>query len=204
LRQIRGVAGLENTRLLIAPRHPERFSEVAGLITGAGLSFIKRSEFVGKPDDSRSLADVILLDTMGELAAAYRFASVVFVGGSLVARGGHNILEPALYAKPIIVGPYTNNFRRMIRDFVEDRAAVQIPTPKGREESLAGELARELIRLLSNKDDSARMGRRAREVLLRNRGAAARTLAAIEPILLEAQVVRPATLPNHAPSKDSL
>ena len=125
LKRVRAQTGLEDARLLIAPRHPERFNEVAGLISQSGFKLARRSELrraATKGDQS----DVILLDTIGELAAVYRFAAVVFVGGSLVPRGGHNIIEPALYAKPIIVGPHTENFRQIVSDFSRADALVQV------------------------------------------------------------------------------
>ena len=86
-----------------------------------------------------------MLDTIGELAALYRFAAVVFVGGSLVPRGGHNIIEPALYAKPIIVGPHTENFRQIVSDFAQADAVMQISAT---DEAISNSFTRELIRLL--------------------------------------------------------
>src|SRR6185295_8350290 len=99
-------------------RHPERFNEVASLVAQSGFRFARRSEDALANIDLRT-ADVILLDTIGELAALYRFAAVVFVGGSLVPRGGHNIIEPAAFAKPIIVGKHTGNFPQIVSDFAE-------------------------------------------------------------------------------------
>lgn len=172
LREVRGHRGLEGTRLLIAPRHPERFNEVARLISESGFSFARRSDFLstGRRDsketssvDGASLeADIVLLDTIGELALVYRFATVVFVGGSLVPRGGHNVIEPAAFAKPIIVGPHTENFRQIVSDFARAGALVQAG-PKA--------LAGELIRLLTNHGEAHAMGQRAWKILNANRGA---------------------------------
>lgn len=172
LREVRGHRGLEGTRLLIAPRHPERFNEVARLVSGSGFSCARRSDSLspGRRDSTQmssaggaSLeADVVLLDTIGELALAYRFATVVFVGGSLVPRGGHNVIEPAAFAKPIIVGPHTENFRQIVSEFARAGALVQVG-PEA--------LALELIRLLEDPNEAYAMGQRAKNILKANRGA---------------------------------
>jgi 3-deoxy-D-manno-octulosonic-acid transferase len=121
-----------------------------------------------------------LLDTIGELAWIYKFAAVVFVGGSLVPRGGHNILEPAAFARPIIVGPYTENFRQIVSDFARADAVVQIA---GSGNDAARMLTRELIRLLIEREQAEAMGMRAREILLANRGATDCTVAAIKAVM---------------------
>ncbi|HST21289.1 MAG TPA: 3-deoxy-D-manno-octulosonic acid transferase [Blastocatellia bacterium] len=164
--------GLADARLILAPRHPERFNEVASLIAQSGFRFARRSE---NAVDSQA-ADVILLDTIGELAALYRFAAVVFVGGSLVPRGGHNIIEPALYAKPIIVGPHTENFRQIVSDFAQADAVVQISAT---DEAVSSRFTKELIRLLSDTESAQAMGARAREILHKSRGATECAIAAI-------------------------
>src|SRR4029434_2769513 len=105
--------------LLIAPRHPERFDAVERLIRSRGFACSRRTQPSGK-------AQVLLLDSVGELAAPFRHASVVFVGGSLVPKGGHNILEPAAFAKPIIFGPHMENFREIRDMFLEAQAAVEV------------------------------------------------------------------------------
>jgi 3-deoxy-D-manno-octulosonic-acid transferase len=177
LREVRTHRELEGTRLLVAPRHPERFDEVARLIDRSGFSCTRRSDssqgsasiFGTDSTETRSVADqaprgtdVILLDTMGELAAVYRFAAVVFVGGSLVPRGGHNVIEPAAFARPIIVGPHTENFRQIVSDFARAHALVQVDPS-----ALTGEF----IRLLSDPTEACAMGERARNILIANRGA---------------------------------
>ena len=179
---------LKDARLLIAPRHPERFPEVAKLISTRGLSFVRRSEC--KAGDASSVAsDVILLDSIGELASVYRFAAVVFVGGSLVRRGGHNILEAAIHSKPVIVGPFTDNFRQMVGDFVAARAAIQITAGAalqiraGDPNQMVASLTQELTRLLLDKQAAHGMGERARKLLVENQGAAQRMMAAISPLL---------------------
>ena len=169
LRAVRAHTGLEDARLLLAPRHPERFDEVAALIEQSNFSFARRSETLS--GSAARAADVILLDTIGELAALYNFAAVVFVGGSLVPRGGHNIIEPAVYAKPIIVGPHTENFRQIVSDFAMADALVQLES--------AEDFAREAIRLLSDQRAAEDMGRCAQAILIENRGATRCTVAAI-------------------------
>jgi 3-deoxy-D-manno-octulosonic-acid transferase len=172
-RRLRTEDGLQKTRLLIAPRHPERFSDVAGLLDE--LRYVRRSAYNrGGTDESRS-ADCILLDSVGELAALYRFASVVFVGGSLVPKGGHNILEPAFYAKPIIVGPHMENFREIRNEFLRRDALIQIAAG----EDPVGELQRTLSGLLTDERRANRVGQNARRAVEDNRGATARTLAMV-------------------------
>src|SRR6185295_13651276 len=119
-------------------------------------------------------------DSIGELAGIYRFATVVFVGGSLVPRGGHNIVEPAAYAKPIVVGRYTENFRQIISDFERADAVVQL-TASGND--VLKSLVRELSSLLFDRKRALAIGERARDVLLANRGATECTVAAIEEVV---------------------
>ena len=192
LREVRRQPGLEETRLLVAPRHPERFDEVASLIAQCGFRYARRSALRASAANGNPAAapaqtpapavaeapraDIILLDTIGELAEVYRFASVVFVGGSLVPRGGHNIIEPAVFARAILVGPHTENFRQIVADFAEADAVVQVPASG---EDMASVLARELIRLLRDHEAAQAMGARARAILLANRGATRCTVAAI-------------------------
>lgn len=163
---VRRREGLDGARLLVAPRHPERFDEAAGIFEAHDLRVARRS----RPEDA-SAADVLLLDSIGELATVYAHADVVFVGGSLVPRGGHNILEPALYARPIVVGPHTENFRQIVSDFVAAGAVVQLAAGAGAEE-----LARAIGDLLADRSGAARMGDRGLDVLEANRGATTRML----------------------------
>src|SRR6185437_12759162 len=110
--------------MLLAPRHPERFQQVADQLKQSGLKFFKRSNWNGE-----SLAGgVLLIDSIGELASLYALADVAFVGGSLVPRGGHSILEPAQYGVAILVGPHTENFRDIIELF-RSQDAVRIVSP---------------------------------------------------------------------------
>ncbi len=159
-------------RLLIAPRHPERFAEAQRLVEAAGLRCERRSGIApgGWSDDA-----VLLLDTLGELAHVYSLASVVFVGGSLVPSGGHNILEPAVAGKPVLVGPHMENFQEIADTFRAESAIVQVAS--------ADELAREVAALLLDESRSRELGERARGLVGRNRGAVSRTTDALVPLL---------------------
>jgi 3-deoxy-D-manno-octulosonic-acid transferase len=170
---VRARAGLESARLLVAPRHPERFDEAARVLERAGLSVARRS----RPGDAAG-ADCLLLDSIGELAAVYEFADVVFVGGSLVPRGGHNVLEPALYARPIVVGPHTENFRQIVEDFKAAGALAQLP-PAAAGAGAAAPLADAFAELLADAERAREMGARGLAVLEANRGATARVVEAI-------------------------
>jgi len=168
--RLRKENAFDRVRLLIAPRHPERFDAVARLLKSWRLRLARRSLLEG----DCGAADVILLDTVGELAALYRFASVVFVGGSLVPKGGHNILEPALYAKPIIVGPHMENFREITREFLRRGALLQL---RGADiHALAAELQDAFANLLRDKNYAETLGSNARRAIDENRGATARTV----------------------------
>ncbi|MDT5156278.1 MAG: 3-deoxy-D-manno-octulosonic-acid transferase [Acidobacteriota bacterium] len=167
-------------RLLIAPRHPERFAEVAAQIAESGLSWTRRSV---EPRESDVACDVILLDSIGELRAVYMLAEVVFVGGSIAPVGGHNVLEPALAARPVITGAHTSNFKAIVGALLEREALVQLPPTK--EPEAARALAHALRDLLNDDVKRRRTGERARAVLEQNRGATARTVKLLAPILEE-------------------
>jgi 3-deoxy-D-manno-octulosonic-acid transferase len=152
--------------MVLAPRHPERFAEVAALVEKLNFRMWRRSLWNGE-----SLAGgVFLLDSIGELAALYSLATVAFVGGSLVPRGGHNILEPALHGVPIVTGNHYENFRDVV-NFFAGRNAVRIV-------GLA-ELPLVFIELIENADARATLGRNALAALESQRGATARTMAAL-------------------------
>jgi len=162
----------EHPLLVIAPRHPERFEEVERLAREEGFRAVRRSTL---EIDAELAADVVILDSIGELAHLYRIAWVVFVGGSLVPTGGHNILEPAVYAKPILFGPHMQNFREIAETFLAASAAVQVADERQLEEewrSLAGDQARRTA-----------LGRAARAIVDDNLGAREKTLAAIMDLL---------------------
>lgn len=166
-------------RLLIAPRHPERFNEVAELITASGLAMVRRTA----ADDgvANRTADVILLDSIGELAALYELATVVLVAGSLMPIGGHNILEPALAGIPIVVGPYMHNFREMTAEFRSADALIQIQG--GSDDLLVESLRESLESILSDPQSARKMGERAKRTVEINRGATARTCELIAEVL---------------------
>ena len=166
----------QNARLLIAPRHPERFNAVAELIEATNGNFARRSANKAATD-----ADIILLDSIGELAAIYGRASAVFVGGSLIPVGGHNILEPALFAKPIIVGPHMQNFREITKEFLRREAVIQLSATDANEQ--ARELCRTFAELLSDENFARQLGANARQAIEDNRGATARTVAAIAELI---------------------
>ena len=124
LRAFRRVrATFPNTLLILAPRHPERVDDVEALSQDEGFKTVRRSELA---IDAEPRADVVVLDSIGELATIYQLATVAFVGGSLVATGGHNILEPAVFGKPIVFGPHMSNFAEIADAFVSNAAAVQV------------------------------------------------------------------------------
>jgi 3-deoxy-D-manno-octulosonic-acid transferase len=172
-------------RLLLAPRHPERFGEVAAMLEASGLSWSQRS---ARPNESDAECDVVLLDSIGELRAVYPLAEVVFVGGSVAPVGGHNILEPALAARAVVTGAHTSNFKAIVETFLEHDALVQLPDAEGSE---AGRLlARALRELLEDDAKRLRAGERARAVLEQNRGATARTVEMLAPIMEQRSEVK--------------
>ena len=131
-------ATMTNALLIIAPRKPERFDDVERLVRRAGWNVARRTEL---RVDAEPRHDVVILDTIGELAQLFQVATVVFVGGSLVDAGGHNILEPAVFGKPIVFGPHMDNFAEIARTFLDNGAAMQVRS--GRElESDAARAAR--------------------------------------------------------------
>ena len=165
-------AAVPGLRLVIAPRHPERFGEAGERIAEAGLRFARRS---GLGEGSWGGEVVLLLDTLGDLAHAYTFATVVFVGGSLVPAGGPNVLEPAAAARAVVVGPHMENFQEIARAFLAEEALVQVASAEA--------LGPALIHLLADPEARARLGTRARDVVERNRGAVARTVEALAELL---------------------
>jgi 3-deoxy-D-manno-octulosonic-acid transferase len=151
-------------RVLVAPRYVERAPRVAGLARLAGLSVALRS--AGGAD--ATTADVVVLDTMGELAAAYALATLVFVGGSFVRRGGQNILEPAGLGRPVLFGPYMMNFRDSV-EVLLGRGGLQVRS--------VAELEQLAVRLLERPDELQRLGEMARAAVQRARGASERDAA---------------------------
>lgn len=161
-----------NLRLLIAPRHVDRVSEIEGVIKKYGLESIRASKI---KESSGKGAKIVLLDTIGQLNDAYSIAAIVFIGGSLVKHGGHNPIEPAVFAKAILFGPHMFNFKYIANVFLKNKAAMQV---FNKEDLL------EKCRLLF-KDASARtaLGENAKKVVIENRGATKKNIEAISQIL---------------------
>jgi len=152
--------------MVLAPRHPERFEEVAELVEKLGFRMWRRSLWSGEP----LTGGVFLLDSIGELAAIYSLATVAFVGGSLVARGGHNILEPALYGIPIVTGNHYENFRDVVKFFARHNAVRIVGV---------AELPLVFMELIENGNERAALGRNALAALESQRGATDRTISAL-------------------------
>jgi 3-deoxy-D-manno-octulosonic-acid transferase len=166
--------------LIVAPRHQDRFTEVMHIARGEGFAVVRRSELAV---DAEPKADVVVLDTIGELASLYQIATVAFVGGSLVPTGGHNILEPAIHGRPIVFGPSMSNFAEIAELFLAQGAAVQVADHSQLEETLGGLVADPVRR--------AALGAAARALVDANRGATERTLDVIGRLLPRPAVVRP-------------
>jgi 3-deoxy-D-manno-octulosonic-acid transferase len=163
--------------MVLAPRHPERFSAVAALLDKSGVAWVRRSEWYSDNDSSippLSPGSIILLDTIGELASVYSIACVAFVGGSLIPAGGHNPLEPAQFGVPIVMGPHYANFRAISEDLLAHQA-VRIAARE--------ELAAVLIELLQNRNAAQAMGSRARQVFTSQAGATSRCVEALKELL---------------------
>jgi len=160
--------------MVLAPRHPERFGAVASLLEKSGVAWVRRSEWTEQSPEPLRPGTIVLLDTIGELASVYSLASVAFVGGSLVAAGGHNPLEPAQFGVPIVMGSHYANFTA-ITEALRAQTALRIAT----KEDLAGLLAD----LLCDRVAAEAMGARAREVFEQQAGATERCVAAIRELL---------------------
>jgi 3-deoxy-D-manno-octulosonic-acid transferase len=160
----------------MAPRHPERFEAVAALVAASGLRWQRRSQWNGQEPLA---GGVFLLDSIGELASLYQFADLAFVGGSLVPRGGHNVLEAAQFGVAIVVGPYTENFRDIVSIF-QRADALYVVTPQSLTEGLLG--------LLQDDAERSRLGQNALRVMRSQQGATERTVAALLQLLPAASV----------------
>lgn len=164
--------------MILAPRHPERFDAVAILLRKMGVQFWRRSSW-----NSEALGGgVLLVDSIGELAALYGLADIAFVGGSLVPKGGHNIIEPAQHGVAIVVGNHTENFRDIVGLF-QSRDAVRIVGP--------AELPLTLMELLVNDSERAALGERAAETMRSQTGATRRTVEALEKLIIDRRVQLP-------------
>lgn len=161
--------GMRGVFLMLVPRKPERFDVVAGKLDAAGIAYARRS-MLGV-NGQAAAPGVLLLDSIGELGGLFGLADCVFMGGTLAARGGHNILEPALFGKPVIVGPHMENFQTIADEFRAARAVVEVGG--------AGDLAAAVARVLA---DDGGVGVRARECAETRRGATARAVAAMHEV----------------------
>jgi 3-deoxy-D-manno-octulosonic-acid transferase len=181
LESIQKLRQKQPVRLMLAPRHPERFNEVAGLLQKSGLSWTRRTN---PPNANDANAAVILLDTIGELPATYTLAQIVFVGGSLVDKGGHNVLEPAAAGATVVTGCHTHNFQAIVELMNEAGALVQLPALE--EAAASEELAYVFENLLASPAEREELGRRAKQLITANKGAADRTMQLITPPILAA------------------
>ena len=187
LAAFRAAGGGRRALLVLAPRHPERWDEAAALLARQdGLSWVRRSALPGRSregGESRTEhPDVLLLDSLGELAALYRRAAGAFIGGTLVPTGGHNPLEAARWGVPVAVGPSMENFREMAADFDRRDAWAQVPGPEA--------LGRVFGGWLDDPAAARALGARGRELVEATRGALARTLELLEPIVAPARTRR--------------
>lgn len=164
-------ANIAGALLLLVPRHPERFQAVADLLSRGGFRFDRRSSRKAVQPDTQ----VLLVDTVGELASLYAAVDVAFVGGSLVPVGGHNLLEPAALGVPVITGPYQSNGKEIAQLLLERGAALEVGD--------TAELADVLTRLFADPVTRQRMGASARHTVDVNRGSVARLIELIAPIL---------------------
>ncbi|MDO6505781.1 lipid IV(A) 3-deoxy-D-manno-octulosonic acid transferase [Colwellia sp. 4_MG-2023] len=162
--------------LVLVPRHPERFSSVAKLCINQGYSLAKRSE-----NEQVTNHNIWLLDTLGELMAAYALADIVTMGGSFSDIGGHNPLEPALFKKPIIVGNDMKNFTDILLQLQKNNGIIQLPILENKNQQA---LAQAVIHLLNNTQAAQLLGSQAHKVVLNNQGASTRTLAQVKELVI--------------------
>ncbi len=163
-------SGNRSARLLLAPRHPERFDVVAELCGRRGFAVARKSR-MGTGEGEGASSPVVLLDTVGELLASYAAADIAFVGGSLAPKGGHNILEPALFGVPAVTGPHTENFREITELFTREEAMMTVRDGDG--------LCRTLADWAADPAPFAAMGGRARRLLESHRGATGRNASLV-------------------------
>jgi len=165
-------------RLLLAPRHPERFDEVAKLIASSGLSWSRRSE---APSVADATSDIVLLDSIGELRATFQLGDIAFMGGSIIPHGGQNMLEPAAHGVCVITGVHTHNFAAITRELLMEDSLIQLPPVSIADAPTA--LGSTFIELLRDEARRKAIGMRAQAVCMRNRGATERTSEMIAKLL---------------------
>jgi 3-deoxy-D-manno-octulosonic-acid transferase len=166
------IAQRSHALLVLVPRHPNRFDTVRAWLKNEQVEFVSRS----RNEPVTPATSVLLVDTLGELMTFYAAADIAFVGGSLIATvGGHNLLEPAVLERPILVGPHNFNAPDIAQSMIESGAA--------REVSSAEQLAAAILELYANPTARAEMGAKASAIVSANRGALNRVMALIEPPL---------------------
>ena len=173
--------------LILAPRHPERVNELEKLLRSRDFKFAKRTD-LSSPFQYSDLSQIILLDTIGELTRFYSLAKIVFVGGSLVPAGGHNILEPASLGKGVLFGPHMDNFEEIAQSFISRGAGRVVCNRK--------ELLRSILQLLANPEELERMGRAALEIVKAHKGAAEKSAILARNLLTHVQGALRAGVPR--------
>jgi 3-deoxy-D-manno-octulosonic-acid transferase len=162
--------------LVLAPRHPERFAAVEGMLQP--FRYAKASEWVARGDEGTDTSqgpEVVLLDTIGDLAAVYGIADAAFLGGSLIRKGGHNPLEPAQFGVPVVMGPSFENFRDVVTK-MQEAGGIRIVQDKD-------ELGAAIADLLTHREEAKAMGERGRRVFEQQQGATARSVEAIVAVI---------------------
>ncbi|WP_223668539.1 lipid IV(A) 3-deoxy-D-manno-octulosonic acid transferase [Kangiella shandongensis] len=162
---------LPDVKMVLVPRHPERFDEVTKLVTSYGFSFARRSQ----PEAWQASADVLVGDSMGELMLAYQLCDLAFVAGSLTPIGGHNMIEPASIGKPILSGPYVHNFDEIFHQLELHGGAVTVDSVDA--------ISTMVIQLLKDREQRMEMGQKAKAVVEQSRGALDKTVEALRPFL---------------------
>lgn len=163
----------QRIRLIIAPRHSDRFNEVAELLSSSNYNWARRSDPARDTDRN---CDIVLLDSIGELRAAFALADVAFIGGSITPHGGHNVLEPAAQGVCVVTGPHTQNFTAIVNGLRDSDAIVQLPDVADDAHSV---LASTISDLLMNDSRRIEIGKRAKAVCERNTGATQRAIEQI-------------------------
>ncbi|HYX30092.1 MAG TPA: 3-deoxy-D-manno-octulosonic acid transferase, partial [Pyrinomonadaceae bacterium] len=164
----------KTARLVIAPRHPERFDAVTELVAASGFQWSRRT---AAASDLDAASVIVILDSIGELRATHQVAQIAFMGGSFIPHGGQNMLEPAAQGVCVITGPYTHNFAAIMAALLAEEAVIQLPEMPRSE--APGPLAHWFIELLRDEERRKSIGIRAQNVCVRNRGATRRTVEAI-------------------------
>ncbi|MFW6279375.1 MAG: 3-deoxy-D-manno-octulosonic acid transferase, partial [Bacillota bacterium] len=156
--------------LIVAPRHVERSSEIKELFAHSGLQVVRKSK-----RQDRDQQDVIILDTVGELADIYSLATVTFVGGTFVRKGGHNFLEPAIYGKPVLFGPHDFNFKQLTEILLDYQVGIKLQNED--------EFIQEVISLIEDRERLSSIAEKARQMFKEHQGALDKNIDLIEQLL---------------------